>query len=104
MDETRSAIIELQPTQLQAPYAIPGLTGGTYVAAAWQDINGDQIVDNNEPFGVYSNAGNPLIFLGDGQSVQNISIRLEAYSPSAVRADLAEKADLRSLMKTILDK
>ena len=104
VDETRSAIIELQPTQLQAPYAIPGLTSGTYVAAAWQDISGDQIVDDNEPFGVYSNAGNPLIFLGDGQSVQNISIRLEAYSPSAVRADFAEKADLRSLMKTILDK
>jgi len=104
VDESRSAIVELQPTQLQAPYTVPGLTGGTYVAAAWQDINGDQIVDDNEPFGIYASQGNPLIVLSNGQSLQNIGILLETTSPGALRTKSLEKADLRSLMTPLLER
>ncbi len=74
-DFDRSKLIEVEITSNEVPYIIPDLEPGTYQAAAWQDLNGNDEVEDREPFGVYVGPnGNPNLVLAPGESLTNIFI------------------------------
>ena len=72
-DTDGSVIVTVQATKSQVPFQLSGMKAGTYVAAGWQDINGNQEVDTGEPFGF---AINPVI-IGDNQNLAGLIIRMK---------------------------
>ena len=54
-DESLSAIEPVSADTLQVPYRLGDLVAGTYVVAAWQNLDGDEEVDEGEPFGRHLN-------------------------------------------------
>ena len=83
-DLDRSVLIEVEITSDTVPYTIPDLEAGTYVAAAWQDLNGNGDVEDREPFGVYFGPNNNSeIALAAGESVSNIVIIMQPFSPTS---------------------
>lgn len=86
-DLARSQLTVVEATSLQVPYTAAGLEPGTYVAAAWQDLSGNEMIDEGEPFGVHP----APISVQAGQQVTGIDIRLEAFSlASAAEVDPAQ--------------
>ena len=96
-DNNRSNLVEVEVTSSTVPFAIGSLEAGTYVAAAWQDLDKNGEVDDGEPFGQYTGPNdNPQIVLAAGEAVTNIIVVMEPYAaaqdpaPSLVAA-LAEQ-------------
>ncbi len=87
-NETRSGSTALSATQLAVPFRIESLTSGTYRVVAWQDLNDNIMIDDNEPFGVYP----ANLTLGAGQAFQGADIYLEAFTPQAVQRSDAVRA------------
>ena len=81
----RSSFTTLNPAADTVPFAIANLSSGTYAAAAWQDLNGNQVVDTGEPFGAYPE----LVPLAAGQRFENATIYLQAFTPQGGTQQLA---------------
>jgi serine protease len=85
-----SVTTQVQATRLSVPYTLSGVSAGTYVAAAWQDLNGNRNVDAGEPFG-----STDILTVGAGQVLTSITIRLDpavvnaAPTPSRQRLEAA---------------
>ncbi len=77
-DENRSDLIKIQGGGIKIPFKISGLEAGPYTVAAWQDLNGNVIVDDGEPFGVsLTSTGKLLIVdLKAGQNLAGYSINM----------------------------
>lgn len=78
-DEEKSVATIVPQEQNAQPYTVGQLLAGTYIMAAWQDINGDVVVDDSDPLGVFP----ILVPLGAGQNITAINIFLEAASPAS---------------------
>ena len=72
-DTDGSVILTVQATKSQVPFQLSGMKAGTYLAAGWQDINGNQEVDTGEPFGF---SPNPVV-IGDNQNLAGLVIRMK---------------------------
>ena len=100
----------------QVPFTVEDLEPGTYIAAAWQDLNGDVEVTEGEPFGLQR----APVVIEAGQGVTGVVIELEPYraSSEATTADLSGsfsnlllvksnqrylKGDFGSLKEALLD-
>jgi serine protease len=86
-DLDRSVEAVVPTTATQVPYTITGLTPGDYRLAAWQDINQNLIVDDNEPFGVNPN----IITVRPSQTQTGVTIFLEPYKPLGAMAQQLEQ-------------
>ncbi len=93
-DYDLSRFATLTPTADTVPFAIANLSAGTYAAAAWQDLNGNQVVDSGEPFGAYPQ----LVSLAAGQQFGNALIYLQAFTPQGQTEQFAAPID-----KTLLN-
>lgn len=80
IDFGRSKLNTVLQTKERTPYSIGDLEPGTYLAAAFQDINGNGKYDN-EPLGAYPNAIKVA-----GNNITNIDIQLEPFSASGASA------------------
>ncbi len=88
---------EVSAETLQAPYSITDLTAGTYIAAAWQDLDGDGAVSSGEPFGQHLNA----LTLAAGQELDRADIYLQPFTPQASGA--AESQTAKSALARALE-
>lgn len=91
VDEDRSVFVSVPQTKSAQPYKVDKLGQGIYIMAAWQDIDGDVVVDDSDPFGVFPTP----VSLSSGQNRGNINIFLEAVSPTSratVSSDLSKQA------------
>jgi len=62
LDEAKSAYIRILRDGRSAPYTLRNLAPGTYLVAAWKDVNGNEEVDPGDYLGIYLDAqGNYLI-------------------------------------------
>jgi len=62
LDEAKSAYIRILRDGRSAPYTLRNLAPGTYLVAAWKDVNGNEEVDPGDYLGIYADAqGNYLI-------------------------------------------
>jgi serine protease len=94
-DKDGSVVTVVQANSSQVSFQLSGMKAGTYVAAGWQDVNGNQEVDTGEPFGVATNQ----IIIGDNQNLAGLIIRMKplvATSNSAMTAASLENT-LRDL-------
>jgi len=82
IDLSRSRYNVIQQTQERTPYSIGGLLAGTYLAAAFQDLNDNEEYDEEEPLGVYPN---PVPVAGN--EVRNIDIQLRAVGINAASVE-----------------
>ena len=83
LDEDSSVLVEVDVTSDTVPYTISGLEAGTYFVAAWQDLDGDGVVDDREPFGVYFGPNdNPEVLVAAGEAVTNILVVMQPYTPT----------------------
>ncbi|HEU4740405.1 MAG TPA: S8 family serine peptidase [Meiothermus sp.] len=80
IDFDRSKLNTVLQTKERTPYSIGDLEPGTYLAAAFQDINDNGRYDN-EPLGAYPNA-----IKVTGNNITNIDIQLEPFSASGASA------------------
>jgi uncharacterized protein (DUF2141 family) len=70
-----SPAIDVPTTSDAVPYMFENLRAGTYEIVAWLDIDQDDEVDDDEPFGFTD----PLE-LAEGQALENIDVRLDALT------------------------
>ena len=56
MDETKSTYIRILRDGRSAPYTLRDLAPGTYLVAAWKDVNENEEVDDGDYLGVYVDA------------------------------------------------
>ncbi len=103
-DSDRSGLVEVATDALQVPFRIDNLEPGTYVVAAWQDLNGDVEVNEGEPFGRHLNN----LTLQAGQELDRADIYLQPFTPargaflSFFRQTVAQKQRTpHALLKTI---
>lgn len=78
-DTARSASVLIPPKTNFEPYTFPKLQLGTYQIVAWQDLNGDQRINADEPFGVYTNTADRtdiIRLVEHGQRIKNINIHM----------------------------
>jgi serine protease len=62
LDETKSTYIRILRDGRSAPYTLRDLSPGTYLVAAWKDVNGNGDVDDGDYLGVYVDPqGNYLV-------------------------------------------
>jgi len=62
LDETKSTYIRILREGRSAPYTLRNLAPGTYLVAAWKDVNGNEEVDQGDYLGIYADAqGNYLV-------------------------------------------
>jgi serine protease len=62
LDETKSTYIRILRDGRSAPYTLRNLAPGTYLVAAWKDVNGNDEVDEGDYLGFYADAqGNYLV-------------------------------------------
>jgi serine protease len=79
LDRSRVTTVEISANEV--PYRVGNLEPGNYLAAAWQDLNRDDEVDEGEPFGVHPN----LLTVRAGETIANVTIFLEPFSPLGAR-------------------
>lgn len=77
-DTARSGIVEVATDTLHIPFRIDNLASGTYVVAAWQDLNSDGEVTQGEPFGRHLNN----LTLQAGQELDRADIYLQPFTPT----------------------
>ena len=70
---------------LQVPFRIADLTPGTYIVAAWQDLNNDAEVNDGEPFGRNLNA----LPLAAGQEIDRADIYLAPFTSQSTASQIA---------------
>lgn len=88
-DESRSVVLAVPRKTLKDPYTLQGLEAGRYHVAAWQDLNGNQDVDDGEPFGVYTNAqGQVLDVVVDSvsRSIIGVNVAMKPFSSAGATA------------------
>lgn len=82
VDLSRSAEVVVPTSGTRVPYAIAGLAPGDYLVAAWQDLNQNLQIDDDEPFGVHPD----IVRVGAGQLRSGITVVLEPWSPFSAAA------------------
>lgn len=82
VDFDRSGDTLVPTTSTAVPYAITGLVPGTYLVAAWQDLDRDVEVDEGEPFGVVPD----LVTVQLGQVRSNVTVTMQPLTASATSA------------------
>ena len=70
---------------LQVSFRIANLTPGTYIVAAWQDLNNDAEVSDGEPFGRNLNA----LPLAAGQEIERADIYLAPFTSQRAASQIA---------------
>ncbi|BDP43557.1 hypothetical protein DAETH_35260 (plasmid) [Deinococcus aetherius] len=81
-DEDRSRAALVNQETLRNSYKLGGLEPGRYNVAAWQDLDGDEEVDDGEPFGIYFDPVNKTANVTVDNVARNIigiDIDLEPY-------------------------
>jgi serine protease len=90
LDETKSTYIRILRDGRSAPYTLRNLSPGTYLVAAWKDVNGNGEVDDGDYLGVYTDAqGNELVQppkTGVDFSVEVIRSQRAGISEAQIRA------------------
>jgi serine protease len=90
LDETKSTYIRILRDGRSAPYTLRNLSPGTYLVAAWKDVNGNEEVDDGDYLGVYTDAqGNELVQppkTGVDFSVEVIRSQRAGISEAQIRA------------------
>jgi len=76
-DRSRDTVVPTTSTTV--PYVVTGLLPGTYLVAAWQDLDQNVIVDDGEPFGVFPD----LVAIEPGQVRSDIDIDMQPATVSA---------------------
>ena len=71
--------VEVPTDALEVPYGIGDLAAGTYIVAAWQDLNGNSEVNAGEPFGRHFNN----LELSAGEEIDRADIYLQPFAPQA---------------------
>jgi serine protease len=98
VDEDRSVFVAVSQTKSAQPYTVDSLGQGIYIMAAWQDIDGDEVVDDADPFGVFPTT----IPLSSGQDRTDINIFLEAVSATLRAApDVVTDARTQSIKQAL---
>jgi hypothetical protein len=69
----RSPLIEVPTTGNAVPYEFENLEPGTYEVIGWQDLDEDEFVDDNEPFGFTE-----PFELAAGETKTGVNVDLEA--------------------------
>ncbi|MBB5374785.1 serine protease [Deinococcus metalli] len=95
-DYARSTSVRLPVDTLTPPYTLSGLESGPYVVAAWQDLNGDGLVNEGEPYGAYPD---PVTVTGTPRDLTEINLTLGAYSVQV--ADVKAPGALRDALETL---
>jgi serine protease len=95
-DKDGSVLVVVQANRSQVPFELKGMRAGAYVAAGWQDVNGNQEVDTGEPFGV---ALNPII-IADNQNLAGLIIRMKPYTETASSLTAAN-ANLENTLRVL---
>lgn len=90
VDLNKSRSTTIKQTKTRTSYSIANLTPGTYLAAGWQDLNGNEDVDDNEPLGVYPGQ----VFVDPGLRVRDVDIPLEPFKVTN-QSGLQSEATLR---------
>ena len=94
-DRTGEAVVPT--TSNQVPYAFSGLAAGTYLVAAWQDLNQNLRVDAGEPFGEHPF----LVDVAPGQVRSGVAIEMASYAPTA--ATLAPRQRVKEALHAWFD-
>jgi serine protease len=99
-DFDRTGELAVETTANVVPYAITGLDPGTYLVAAWQDLDQDLVVDPGEPFGQHPE----LIAIGPGELETDVDIHLEPFTITSYLegASLREGASLLEALQRFL--
>ncbi len=79
VDFDKSVGVRSEQKRNPEPYLLENLSVGRYLMAGWQDINGNEEIEDSEPFGIYL----PLVNVTSGQNVSDIDILLEAATPTS---------------------
>ncbi|MGL4612177.1 MAG: S8 family serine peptidase [Trueperaceae bacterium] len=88
-DTDLSKVLEITELQARTPYQLLDLVPGDYYAVgAYQDLNGNAQVDEDEFVAIYPS----LVAVGAGQDVLNINLRLQPYSPASATPDRSQLA------------
>ncbi|WP_216322300.1 S8 family peptidase [Deinococcus aestuarii] len=85
-DESRSHAATVHQDTLRKTYTLGELEPGRYNVAAWQDLDGDEEVDDGEPFGLYYDAVNKTFDVtvdNVARKIIGIDIDMQPYSASA---------------------
>lgn len=82
LDRSRETVVPTTSTEV--PYVVTGLLPGTYLLAAWQDLNRDIVVDEGEPFGVFPD----LLTIQPGQVRSDITVYMEPLTATAEGANI----------------
>lgn len=90
-DFDRTAERIVPTTSLRIAYDVIGLEPGTYLVAAWQDLDQDFVVDEGEPFGVYPD----LIPIAAGEVRTGVTVHMEPLTVSAAELRSAAIAGLQ---------
>ena len=75
-DHTAEAVVPT--TSNRVPFDFSALAPGTYLVAAWQDVNRNVWIDDGEPYGKYPS----LIDVAPGQVRVGVTIEMSPYTPS----------------------
>ncbi len=73
--QSKTVIVELKG---KTPYSFTSLKAGIYKVEAWQDLDGDEFSDVDEPSGLY----NGLVKVAAAEAVTGIDVRLESFTPA----------------------
>lgn len=96
LDEAKSTYIRILRDGRSAPYTLRNLSPGTYLVAAWKDVNENEDVDEGDYLGVYVDAqGNYLV----RPPRSGVDFSLEALIGTTL-----DKGQLRSWMERVLRK
>ena len=83
---------------LQVPYRLGDLVAGTYVVVAWQDLDGDEEIDEGEPFGRHLNN----LTLAAGAELDRADIYLQPLTLQSAQVPSASSDTLRTTLSTAL--
>ena len=96
-DFDRTAERIVPTTSLQIAYDLTGLEPGTYLVAAWQDLDQDLVVDEGEPFGLYPD----LIPIASGEVRTGVTVHMEPLTLSAAALRSGPLAGLQRLRSAL---
>lgn len=98
LDTSRSRQITVETASNEVPFEIDKLEPGTYLAAAWQDLNQTGEVDEGEPFGVHPNT----LTISSGETLTDVTIFLEPFSSQEIRD--TSLPDLRRTLREAMNR
>ena len=80
-DQDGSVITEVQANNLEVSFKLTNMTAGTYIAAGWQDVNNNQVVDAGDPFGFTKSFS-----IGSSQNLIGLVIRMQPITSTSAGA------------------